>query len=89
MTMTKTKEELIYEWALKVSAVEMVKELNKTFGQLSFANEKDAEQVMTAVNGLIGRLTKIGDLADTGLGIFYWDLRDGSKKHETKKKGKK
>lgn len=88
MNLEKTKEERIYEWALKVSAVEMVKELNKTFGQLSFANEKDAEQVMTAVNGLIGRLTKIGDLADTGLGIFYWDLRDGSKKQEVKK-GKK
>ena len=87
--MTKTKEVLIYEWALKVTAVEMVKELNKTFGKLAFSNESDAQQVIAAVNGLIGRLTKIGDLADTGLGIFYWDLRDGSKKHETKKKGKK
>lgn len=85
----KSKEVRIYEWALQVGAVEMVKELNTTFGKLSFANESDAQQVIAAVNGLIGRLTKIGDLADTGLGIFYWDLRDGSKKHETKKKGKK
>jgi hypothetical protein len=87
--MTKTKEVLIYEWALKVTAVEMFKELNETFGKLAFSNESDAQQVIAAVNGLIGRLTKIGDLADTGLGITYWDLRDGSKKEETKKKGKK
>mgnify|MGYP007071622342 CR=1 FL=1 len=87
--MMKSKEERIYEWALQVSAVEMVKELNKTFGGLALSNESDTQQVIAAVNSLIGRLTKIGDLADTGLGIPYWDLRDGSKKEETKKKGKK
>jgi hypothetical protein len=84
----KTKEERIYDWALQVSAVEMVKELNKSFRGLVLSNERDTQAVIAIVNGLIGRLTHIGDLADTGLGIPYWDLRDGLKKEETKK-GKK
>ncbi len=79
----KSKELRIYEWALKVSAVEMVKELNKTFGGMMLTNKEDTDTVVSAVNGLIGRLTKIGDLADTGLGIPYWD-KDGTLREETK-----
>ena len=80
----KSKEERIYDWAIQVSAVEMVKELSKSFKGLVLSNERDTQAVIAIVNALIGRLTQIGDLADTGLGIPYWDLRDGSKKGETK-----
>ena len=68
----KTKEERIYEWALQVSAVEMVKELNKTFGGLMLRDEYDVYVVTQAVDDLVGRLTKIGDLSGTNLGIPYW-----------------
>jgi hypothetical protein len=64
-----TKEEKIYLWGVAVTKVETIKAINKAFGGIVLTDKDDAKAVITAVNELIGQITEIGDLSDTGLGI--------------------
>ena len=74
-----TKEERILEWARQQAEVEMVAALIKTFRGLVLTNEDDTLTVMKAVDELLGRLTGIGDLTGTGLGLSATGYPSGRK----------
>jgi hypothetical protein len=74
-----SKEKAAFYWGISVAKVEIVTLINKKFAHMALHSEEDTMRVLETVNEVLGEITGIGDLTDTGLDISATGFPTGRK----------